>query len=202
MRMPARTIPSLCALVCLFAWVCAPAAVASVYKRVLPDGTAVYSDRPHPDAEAIEFDPVPTVEPFRARPQMSAPRDQRAPAPAGYERITITRPAGDDVIWSNEGTVETTVTTEPRVRASAGHRLVLLLDGEPVARGERGGRFVLQNVHRGTHALQAVVEDRHGETVARSEPVTFHLRQHSILAPGNPLRQPAGPGLPGRPPAP
>lgn len=201
MRMPPIKLFPSCALACALALAPALAGAASVYKRAMPDGSVVYSDQPHPDAEAVEFEPTPTIEPFRARPAPPPRATGAAVAPA-YERVAITQPVDDEVIWSNEGIVEADVTTAPGVRAVDGHRLVLLMDGNPVARSERGGRFVLQDVHRGTHVLQVVVEDRGGTTIARSDPVTFHLRQHSVLAPGNPLRRPPGPGLPGRPPGP
>jgi hypothetical protein len=157
---------------------------AGIFKRVLPDGTVIFSDQPHPDATRIEpRDPqvVPSFEPA-PRPPARAPE----PEPFRYHRLAITAPADDEVIWSHEGIIEVEVDVEPALQA--GHRLLVLMDGTIVADAGGAGRFRIDNVFRGTHVLVAVIEDAQGNALVEAPPVAFHLRQHSILSPTRPQR--------------
>lgn len=161
---------------------------AGIYKRELPDGSAVYSDQPHPDADQLQADPPQVIAPFRATPSASGTPARAAnntPQPA-YARLEILSPGDDQVVWNNDRLLEVAVATAPAIRARNGHRLAILIDGETVARSASETRFVLENIFRGTHVLEAAVENSGGEIIQRSAPVTFHARQHSVLAPGRP----------------
>ncbi len=155
---------------------------SGIFKRELPDGTVIFSDQPHPDA--IRIDPgAPQVVPsFEASPQ--PPSRTPEPEPFRYERLVITAPGDDEVIWDHEGVIEVGVELAPALKA--GHRLLVLLDGAIVSDASGGGRFRIDNVFRGTHVIEAIVEDAGGEALIAATPVTFHLRQHSILSPTRP----------------
>jgi hypothetical protein len=155
---------------------------AGIFKRVLPDGTVIFSDQPHPDATRVEpRDPqvIPSFQP-PPRPPAREPR----PEEFRYQRLAITAPLDDEVIWNHEGIIEIGVDVDPALQPD--HRLVVLMDGAIVVDAAAGGRFSISNVFRGTHILQAVVEDTAGSALIESEAVTFHLRQHSILSPTRP----------------
>lgn len=171
-------------LTCALMLACAPLGAAGIYKQELPDGTVLYSDQPRPGAEEVRPPPPQVIESFRPFDFPRARGPDEPPPGDPYARLAITAPVEDEVIWSNERLVEVDVAAEPPVRD--GHALLILLDGEPVARATSGTRFVLQNVFRGTHLLEAVIEGPDGEVLQRSGPVTFHMRQHSILAPTGP----------------
>jgi hypothetical protein len=171
---------------CLVLTMAAPAlsAATTIYKRDLPDGTVIYSDQPHPDAQVLDPSAPQSIAPYRA-PQRTtsqpASGTRSAQPAATYQRVAITSPADDEAVWNDDLLVQVSVAVEPALRQE--HRIAILLDGERVAETGNAGTLRLQNVYRGTHALEALVEDRSGRTIARSTPVTFHMKQHSILNP-------------------
>src|SRR5690606_40947078 len=57
------------------------------------------------------------------------------------------------------------------------HRLHLLLDGAPYGEPTSDTRIELVNVDRGEHSLAVEVINAAGETVQRSEPVTFTVQR-------------------------
>lgn len=166
---------------------------AEIYKRVLPDGTVVYSDEPHPDAEQITPPPLQVIPPPPPPANTGTkPRPQPKEAPA-YGDVRISSPADDEVIWDNEGKLTVAVTVAPELQVDRGDRLVLIMDGSTAAGPSTGTTFALGEVARGTHVLKAEVRSRSGDTVIASQPVTFHMKQHSILFRQNPGQ---GNGLP------
>jgi hypothetical protein len=173
------------ALACLLAsaWACGHAAGTDIYKRVLPNGTVVYSDQPGPGAKKVEPPPSQVIDSFTPTEQPSPPPEpeSRQAAPF-YTRLAITSPAADEVLWE-ENSVEVAVGMEPALNADEGHSLVLLLDGQPVVEAGQGSRFQLDEVTRGSHSLSARIEDSDGRVLIESDPVTFHVRQHSVLMP-------------------
>ncbi len=175
-------------ITCLLLLLLMPAwagAAEKIYKRVLPDGSVVFSDEPGPGAEVVELPPVQTVP---ALPLVVAPADEKKkkePPPITYERLRIAYPADDMPIRENSGRVEVEVELHPPLQRSAGHRLVLKLDSRVVATAVSGTRFVLDNVDRGTHEVVAEIQDAQGKTLKRSPPVIFHLLRASRLHPRN-----------------
>ena len=163
--------------------VVAGAAGSEIFKRELPDGTVIFSDQPHPDATRVE-PRDPQVIPSFQSPPPSSPASEPQAEPFLYHRLAITMPGDDEVIWNHEETIEVGIDIEPALQA--GHRLVILIDGAVVADASRGGRFTISSVFRGTHSLEAVVEDADGSALIAAGPITFHLRQHSILSPTRP----------------
>jgi hypothetical protein len=96
-----------------------------------------------------------------------------------YE-IAIVQPADDETVHDNLGNVTVQVAVSPGL--AQGNRIVLLLDGQPVAQGAATG-FALSGIERGSHALQAQVVGSGGATLAASPPVNFHMWQASKLFP-------------------
>jgi hypothetical protein len=158
---------------------------ADIYKQVLPDGTVSYSNQPHPNAEKID-PPLPQVIPA-AKPLSEALQGRTPPSAASsYTRLSIAEPADDQVVWSNERNISVAVVIEPLLQVHEGHRLVILLDGTPVTASGHEMRLTLNDVDRGTHTLTAEVYDAQGQVLILSAPVTFHLKQHSVLPPPSP----------------
>jgi hypothetical protein len=160
------------------------AAGADIYKQVLPDGTVVYSDQPSPGAKKIQPPPSQVLQPFTPAPALSNPPLQREPETEPfYTRLAITAPTDNEVIWDNEGTLEVAVSMQPALNPEEGDTLVLVMDDRPVVEATQGTRFVLDDVYRGTHVLKARIEGPDGRVLIASEPVTFHVRQHSLFVP-------------------
>lgn len=171
---------------------------AEIYKQVLPDGTVVYSDQPSPGAKKIEPPASQVIESFRPEE-----RPVTTPVPAAktpgllapfYTSLSITSPTNDEVIWDSEAPLEVAVDMEPALAREDGHSLVVLMDNQPFAESSQASRFTLSNLARGSHVLLARVEGPDGEVLIASNPVTFHVRQHSVLTrplpPRTPTQQP------------
>ncbi len=150
------------------------------YRIVHPDGTVEFTDDPRRGGEQIELAPAPTVPAYVApqRPQRDAAREQTPRDTTTYQSLSITSPEEDQVIWFDGTGVNVSIALEPAI-ANPEHRIVIEMNGEAVAEGQ-GRRFNIPTVHRGTHTLHAKVVDGAGETLKRSEGVSFHFRQHSI----------------------
>jgi hypothetical protein len=96
--------------------------------------------------------------------------------------LIITRPQHDETIHDNSGTVPVAVSLQG-VSLGGGARLRVLLDGKPSGADREGLIFTLDNVERGTHALQVQLINEKQGMVAESPVVTFHLWQASALLP-------------------
>jgi hypothetical protein len=103
-----------------------------------------------------------------------------APRAPAQGTIAIVAPAPEETVHSNEGKVTVSVGVPRGV--APGNQVVILLDGQPVARGPATS-FPLAGIERGTHTLQAQVVDGKGSTLVASQPVTFHMWQASQLFP-------------------
>lgn len=159
------------------------AAGAEVYRSVDEDGNIIYTDKPSPNAEEIRIDPIqtieaPDIEPFKYTP----PAD-----PAGksiYTKLEIISPENDAAIRSNEGNISISAVVQPGLNISAGHQLVLIMDGNEVSTG--GPQFDLTNIDRGTHTVTVAIKDKQGKTVMQSSPVSFTVLRAAVKPPPPP----------------
>jgi hypothetical protein len=181
----------------LFAVILATPAFANqvVYKWVDAQGTTHYSDRPVPGAERIEVRVGTTsvVTPSASPASTPSAKQTAADEEPSYRNFEIWKPGNDEVFHNIGGVLDVHIRLEPALRP--GHTLSLYLDGRLVeGLPPNTQQFSLQDVYRGTHTLVAVITDQTGERVAQTPPVTFHVRQTSVLNPQNPLnrRRPSG----------
>lgn len=180
-----RFMKPLFALSCLL-WLTLVPAQAEVYRWVDEDGSVHFTDDPPPDrkAEPVDLPPLPETEiaqprrPLADEEEEGASEEETEPA---YEQFAITQPKDDTSVRANDGDIVVVLALAPGLNTAAGHEVVLLMDGEPVAQGPQTN-FALSNVDRGTHRLRAEVQ-ANGETLIATDPVTFTLHRHSILNP-------------------
>jgi hypothetical protein len=164
---------------------CSVAASATVYKWVDEDGVVHYSDQPHENAEKVQLKAPQTYSAPPVRSPAPSPRQAMHQEPA-YQSCTITEPANDQV-FMNTSTVTAGASVQPALRP--GDQLVVTLDGQRIPGvPSQGGGFTISPVDRGSHELQAVVQDSKGQTVCQSPSVTFHVRQPTVLAPNPAVR--------------
>ena len=97
-----------------------------------------------------------------------------------YASLVITQPATEETIHDNTGALIVELALTPALQTEQGHRIKLLLDGTamPVT-GTTS--LTLVEIDRGTHTLQATVEDQSGEILIVSEPVNFYMWRASAL---------------------
>lgn len=103
----------------------------------------------------------------------------------GYESVRIVAPAPETTVHDNNGNLDVAVEILPSLHAEAGDRLVLLLDGKPVA-SESAPSSHLTGIDRGSHTLLAQVTAPDGSVRAVSAPVKFCMWRASRLFRGRP----------------
>ena len=164
-------------------WIaCSVASAGTVYKWVDENGVTHYSDQPHENAAKVDLRQPQTYSAPKIAPQPNTavgpvnPRDAKP-----YDSCTITQPNAEQVFFN---TFEVTVSlqTQPALR-SIDH-VAVLLDGKAVAGlADTGSQFTLSALDRGTHSVQATLQDMNGVTVCRTPGITFYIRQPSQQAP-------------------
>lgn len=153
----------------------------AVYKWVDPDtGAVVYSDQPHKGAEKLQ---VPEAQTYHAPPPPVAPAPPpAAPKPAvSYSRFTIVSPRDKETIRNTGGLVDMTLAVKPKLDVADGDRISVVLDDKREFGPTKDLHFTLKGVVRGTHTLQAMIKDLHGEVLATTPTVTIYVKQHSRL---------------------
>jgi hypothetical protein len=163
---------------------CLPlAGMAAVYKWTAPDGTVIYSDRPpSEDAKATRLPDVQTME-FRSIRGEETPKPDRAPSAITYTDMRIVSPAQDITIHDNAGKVDVDVNLTPALKTDEGHSITLVMDGTEVVTQSVSLKFILQNVDRGSHTLEAKVVDGEGVDVISTPVITFHLQRAIVKRP-------------------
>lgn len=161
-------------------------AATTTYKWVDKNGVVHYSDRPAPGAEKVE---VREAQTFTApRPTTSArPASQRTPGSpeislASYDKLDLWKPENDETLQNIGTNLDVRLRLEPELQP--GHAIWLYLDSKRVdGLPQAGEAFTVPNVFRGTHTIHAIVADREGKPLVRSETITFHVQQSSLNSP-------------------
>src|SRR5690554_6446837 len=192
-------------LCCALGLLAGPVA-AQIYSWTDAEGNRVYSDQPRPGASTVELKPTNVVEPTSSSSAVQSRDNSRDQPRSGsvYQQLSITDPADDSAIRSNEGDLTLTVVTEPPLSGS--HLLKLSIGGELSQTGVPGtGAAVHQltahNIDRGSHQIAAVVVDARGTEIQRSAPITVHLQRTSLNQParGGANQAPRAPAAPRAP---
>jgi len=155
----------------------------TVYKWTAPDGSVVFSDEPHENAQKID---IPSAEPAPQPPTQSIatdehPQQAEKQAASKYSSLTISSPAADEVIRANDGSLTVSIQSDPPLNTGKGDRVALTLDGKKIADNLAATSITLTNVDRGTHQIQASIKSDEGSILIDSPPVTFHMRRFSKL---------------------
>jgi len=163
---------------------CTATSAATIYKWVDENGVTHYSDQPHENAQKVTVTAPQTY---------SAPRGtvRNTPTPNAPARqaentysCTIVQPGNEETL---QNTSNVTAVAQSSPAPHDGDQMVLLLDGSRVPNFPgTGGSVTIDSVDRGTHSLQAVVQDSTGKSLCQSAAVTFTVLQASVLNPANP----------------
>lgn len=165
------------ALLCML-----PSVAAEIYRYVDPENGVEFSDMPRPGAERIvipETQRAPAARLLPAAPAAPAAADVATGTAVPYEQVQITDPLDQGTVRDNSGNMLVSVALKPGLQVPFGHKLQLLLDGEPVSTGT-AINFSLSGIDRGTHTLEAVVLGADDTPLASSPTTTFHLHRAVI----------------------
>ena len=172
---------------CLLCTLALPAA-AQIYKYTDANGNTVFTNQPPEgqSAEAVELPPTNTVQPQAPVVPAQAAEPEASGPP--YEVLELTDVPSDEALRANNGTFSVGVNIQPRLMP--GHKLRLLLDGQPSGQPSNVPRLQLVNVDRGEHSL--AVEVLSGERqVQQSAPIVFTVQRVNTSSPA--LRPPPPP---------
>lgn len=160
-------------------------AVETGYRIVHPDGTVEFTDDPRRGGEEIPLHEAPTIKAPQPSTTTGAKQGSVAKEEAKgggseeirYSSLAITAPEQEQTIWFDGSAIQVSVSIEPQLGKE--HSVVVSLDGKEIARG-RQTSFSLPQVFRGSHTIDARIEDESGSTLIKAEPITFFMRQHSV----------------------
>ena len=160
------------------------ASAAVTYRWVDGDGVH-YSDQPHAGAERIYLGQTQAAASASAEASSNAgnstPGHRRAEAAFQYTGCAVVQPADDQVLLNVESV---TVAVEPHPAKRSNDHVVLSFDGNPIEAATADQLdFHITPIDRGTHTVAAELRDSNNKSVCRSAPVTFHVREPSVLKP-------------------
>lgn len=161
----------------LLLMLCGTLVAQNIYKVIDEDGNVIYTDQP-PSNDAVPEDlpPLGKMDAGRSRPKQANSGSDGSNEAFDYPDFAITQPDPEENLWGTGGSVE--VALDPGKPLALGHKLVLMLNGNEVARGG-AARIRIDEVVRGAHTLNAVIVDEGGNEVARAPSVVFHMKQAS-----------------------
>jgi len=161
---------------------CAIVAAQTIYESKDKAGP-VFSDTPSPGAKPTDLPPPNVIQtPSQAKQKPAAP------APASYMSLVVATPENGGTIHSNTGAFGVRVKVSPALRASAGDRIGLKLDGTLLPSTYSSGKINLSdsdwqaaaNSSSVEHTLQAVVVDKAGSVKIESAPVSFFVHRAAV----------------------
>ena len=165
-------------------------ASAEIYRYIDAEGNVSFSNEPPPGVKAERVDLPPPNTITSDVPEITPPAP-KSNSKAVYTGFSIAQPENDAPLRDNAGNVSVSIDLAPALRPS--DTIYLYLDGTEVAKGATT-RFELTNVDRGTHQLWAEVKNQAGDTLIKSNAITFHLLRVSVLT--NPINRPTTPPAP------
>ena len=164
---------------------------AAVYKRRDAQGNVYFSDQPSEGSKQLKLPPPSVVHqpPPTQAPPAQQPFSPFPPpgAPEPYKTIQFKEPV-DQQTFQNQRKIVVKLNIEPSLKE--GDKVQLFLNGHPIGQPIVSTQFVLQQLNRGEHQLQAAIVDRNGQVIKKSRSITIFvhyasvgslLKSHSVL---------------------
>jgi hypothetical protein len=179
-------------LLCIFALT---AGAAEIWRWRDANGVVHYSDNPRPGAERITVNaPRPSGDGPAAQAELPAESGvavANPDVPVSYRSCIVLSPQNDQTFFGVQA-IDVALSVQPGLQN--GHRIQVLANGAVLpAWPATAVAYTLPEVVRGSHTLAVRILDQNGRTVCTAPPITFHLRQNSVLPPAGqpPPRPPA-----------
>ena len=151
-----------------------------IYQYKDANGNTVYTNQPPQgqDAEQVQLPPTNSVE--MKVPSSTEAVESTALASQTYKLLALADLPSDETLRANNGSFSVGVQIQPKL--SPGHRLRLLLDGQPYGQASSSTRLSLTNIDRGEHSLAVEVLSG-GQSIQQSSPVTFTVQRVNTQSP-------------------
>ncbi len=157
---------------------------AEIYKWVDPaTGNVVYSDQPAKGAEQVELPQAQTYTSPPLPPASDTGEEKQASDQAAYSKFAIVNPQNQATIRNTVGVVDVTLAVTPALKTQEGDRVALVMDNAKEYGPTADLQFSLNGVERGTHTLQAMIQNAQGDVIQKSATVTIFVKQASQLQP-------------------
>ena len=157
---------------------------AEIYKWVDPaTGSVVYSDQPIKGAKQLELPQAQTYAAPPPPPVSDTEGENQAANQSPYSKFTIVNPQNEATIRNTVGVVDVTLAVTPPLKTQDGDRITLVMDNARQYGPTADLQFSLNGVERGTHTLQAMIQNAHGEVIQKTAAVTIFVKQASRLQP-------------------
>jgi hypothetical protein len=188
-------------LLVVLQWIPTGVAETRVYRSTGDSGSVEFSDEPSPGATPITV-PAPATYKAPALPKPTAAQASRSAKGGVYRSLQMIEPQPGATVWNNQGNLQVRFALDPELRTDEGHRLVVVLDGQP-QQPVAGNGYELHDLERGAHDVRGRVVDRGGRVLIESAASTLYLQQQSVNYPARQANQPSPPPTaPPRTPAP
>ncbi len=158
-----------------------------IYRWVDENGTVHYSDTAPPDkpAQAADLPQLTIVPAKKIKPKDNGDQKDKSDKQKGgtqdlatFDDLRLVRPKAEENLWGTGGTVTAEVTFSGRL--PRGYAIQFVLDGKAF-KPVRKKIYVIREVIRGEHSLYAqIIEINSGQVVAKTDPVTFYLKQATV----------------------
>ncbi|CAM3577359.1 DUF4124 domain-containing protein [Halomonas lysinitropha] len=171
----------------------------NIYRSTDAQGNVVFTDNPERGGEEVDLEPL-TVVPSRGEvtegetPAVidngGSERSDGSAAGSGqpfmpYDSFTILSPGQEETLPTGAaGNVQVALGIQPNLRED--HRVRLLVDGQISQTAMHTDTFMLNNLNRGEHVLQAELLDASGAVRHRTSSVTLYVQRASVNLPQNP----------------
>jgi len=152
---------------------------AGLYKGLDEDGNVVYSDTPFENAEKLTLPPISVVDAPKVEVKAKTEETKEVGKAVKYTRFQITAPTKQQVMW-NSDSLSVAMAIAPALNVGGGDYISLLLDGKAVVKRSTSQLIQLPRVDRGEHKVQALIRNKQGKVIKRSQVVTFHTKQTVI----------------------
>lgn len=177
-------------------------ALGQVYETRDENGNVIYTDQPPgPDARPMDLPGLSVIspDPAGAPPELPAGEGEEGAEAVtdirelrrGYRDFRLVSPEPEANLWGTGN--EAVAAWETRYALQEGMQVTFVLDGrsmEPTT----DSSMVLGDLDRGEHVVYAELRDARGRFVARTDPVTFYVKQHSVNFGPRPQPKPGGGG--------
>ncbi|MDN7125891.1 DUF4124 domain-containing protein [Pseudidiomarina sp. 1APR75-33.1] len=155
---------------------------AQVYRKVLEDGTVIYTDQKQEGAERININTVTSDFAPVTRTQTETSDDEASDAEQQVEAsVEIVSPEHEATVRDNRGRMNVAWAESVRnVRGRVSFKL--FVDNQVAYEGPASG-VSLEGLNRGEHRLQVRMYNEQGAELARSDTTVIYMHQASIYNP-------------------
>ena len=168
----------------ILALLAASAAAQNIYKTVDEDGNVVYTDAPPTEgAKPMDLPPITVADPYEVPVAADTPDGEKdAVTTVYYPDLSFVSPISEEHFWGTGGSFTAQLASSQTLAGD--HQVRFSLDGQEA--GTTSSFFMQFNgIDRGEHTVSAEILDAGGKVLARAAPVTFYMRQQSVLRNGN-----------------